>query len=79
MNNNTGPQDLALFGGRKTIPTEFKHYNPLGVEEVEAAKNVIESGVLSQYLGVWHEDFFGGPKVREFEREITDHILGGKK
>lgn len=62
---------LALFGGPKTIQTAFKHYNPIGAEEVEAAKQVIETGVLSQFLGAWHEDFYGGPKVREFERQCA--------
>lgn len=65
---------LALFGGPKTIQTTFKRYNPIGVEEVEAAKQVIESGVLSQFLGVWHEDFYGGPKVREFERQCAEYF-----
>jgi dTDP-4-amino-4,6-dideoxygalactose transaminase len=58
---------LALLGGNKTISRSFKRYNPIGSEELEAAKAVIESGVLSQFLGAWHEDFYGGPKVREFE------------
>jgi perosamine synthetase len=58
---------LALFGGPKTINEPFKAYNSLGSEEVTAAQKVVESGVLSQYLGVWHQDFFGGPKVKEFE------------
>lgn len=61
-------ESLALFGGPKTIQQGFKRYNPIGREEIAAAKNVIESGVLSQFLGAWHEDFYGGPKVREFER-----------
>jgi perosamine synthetase len=59
---------LAILGGEKTIATPFKRYNPIGAEEVEAAKGVIESGVLSQFLGAWHADFYGGPKVQEFER-----------
>lgn len=58
---------LALLGRNKTISRSFKRYNPIGPEELEAAKAVIESGVLSQFLGAWHEDFYGGPKVREFE------------
>lgn len=66
--------NLALFGGPKTIQTTFKRYNPIGVEEVEAAKQVIESGVLSQFLGAWHEDFYGGPKVREFERQCAEYF-----
>lgn len=61
-------QELALFGGQRLIEKGFKRYNSIGTEEVDAAKQVVESGVLSQFLGVWHEDFFGGPKVREFER-----------
>jgi len=65
---------LALFGGPKTIQTTFKRYNPIGIEEVEAAKQVIESGVLSQFLGVWHEDFYGGLKVREFERQCAEYF-----
>jgi perosamine synthetase len=67
-------QKLALFGGQKTIQTEFKRYNPLGHEEVQAAKEVIESGVLSQFLGVWHADFYGGPKVQEFERQCAKYF-----
>jgi len=58
---------LALLGGPTTITKPFKQYNPIGVEEVQAAKEVIESGVLSQFIGAWHPDFLGGPKVKEFE------------
>ena len=61
---------LAIFGGEPVIKNKFKKYNPIGQEELDAAKDVIDSGVLSQYLGAWHEDFYGGPKVREFEDEI---------
>lgn len=60
-------EKLALFGGEKLIVAPFKPYNSIGREEVEAAREVIESGVLSKFLGAWHEDFYGGPKVREFE------------
>jgi len=70
MNN----QKLALFGGPKTIQTAFKRYNPIGAEEFEAAKQVVETGVLSQFLGAWHEDFYGGPKVREFERRCAEYF-----
>ena len=65
---------LALMGGTKTIQTPFRKYNPIGTEELQAAKRVIESGVLSQYLGVWHEDFYGGPKVREFECQAAEYF-----
>jgi perosamine synthetase len=59
---------LAMLGGAKTIGAPFKRYNSIGAEEVEAARQVVESGVLSQFLGEWHEDFYGGPKVQKLER-----------
>lgn len=65
---------LALFGGDKSIQGKFKVYNSFGSEEMEAAKSVIESGVLSKFLGVWSEDFYGGPKVREFEHQCADYF-----
>lgn len=58
---------LALLGGEKLIPQAFKDYNSIGPEEFSAAKAVLESGILSKFLGAWHDDFYGGPKVREFE------------
>ena len=72
MSERENQKSLALFGGKKVIQSEFKHYNSIGGEEVEAAKQVIESGVLSQFLGTWHEDFYGGPKVREFEQDCKN-------
>jgi len=61
-------EKLAINGGKKTIDRPFPPYNPYGKEEVEAAKAVVESGVLSKFLGTWSEAFFGGEKVRTFER-----------
>lgn len=68
MSNEADMQKLGLLGGPKAITTAFKRYDPIGAEEVEAAKRVVESGVLSKFIGAWHEDFYGGPKVQEFER-----------
>ena len=65
---------LAIHGGKKIIERPFKKYNSIGIEEVNAAKKVIESGVLSQYLGCWDDDFFGGPKVQEFERKCEEYF-----
>ena len=65
---------LAIYGGNKIIDHPFTRYNPIGKEELQAASQVLESGVLSQFLGCWHEDFYGGPKVREFERIAADYF-----
>lgn len=74
MNYPVKIEKLALFGGPKTIQRSFKRYNPIGVEEVQAAKKVIEGGVLSQFLGTWGPDFYGGPKVQEFERQCEAYF-----
>jgi len=75
MSPNSGPAEkLALLGGQKTIPSAFAKYNPIGKEELAAAQKVIQSGVLSQFIGAWHEHFYGGPKVREFEKAAADYF-----
>lgn len=74
MNTYTSHGCLALLGGKKTITHTFSRYNPIGVEEVNAARQVVESGILSQYLGCWDEDFYGGPKVKEFERACEGYF-----
>jgi dTDP-4-amino-4,6-dideoxygalactose transaminase len=74
MKNEADVHRLALFGGPRAIARPFKRYNPIGPEESRAAKAVVDTGVLSQFLGVWHEDFCGGPKVREFERACEAYL-----
>ncbi len=66
--------NLALFGGEKTLDRDFKLYEPIGKEELEAATEVIKSGVLSKFLGCWHPDFYGGPQVKKFEEDCCDHF-----
>jgi dTDP-4-amino-4,6-dideoxygalactose transaminase len=61
--------DLALLGGTPLRTRPFPAYRVFGEEEKRAAVRVIESGVLSRFLGAWHPDFFGGPEVQAFEKE----------
>ena len=68
MKTNPVEAPLALFGGPKAISIPFKKYNAMGTQEAQAATAVVESGVLSQFLGRWSDDFKGGPKVKEFEK-----------
>jgi len=74
MNKQSANDTLAVLGGPRLINNTFTRYNSLGPEEVEAARKVVESGVLSQFLGCWDPDFFGGPKVQEFERQCESYF-----
>lgn len=65
---------LAIFGGPKAVPDPLPPFNTFGQEEVEAAKKVVESGVLSQFIGAWCSDFNGGTKVKEFERACEEYF-----
>ena len=67
-------EKLALFGGPKVIKNPFNRYNSIGKEEIEAARSVVETGNLSQFLGSWEPDFFGGPKVKEFENQCAEYF-----
>lgn len=60
---------LAINGGKKVRTKKFPAYRTVGKEEEKAVLRVLRSGVLSRFLGTWHEDFYGGPEVRAFERE----------
>jgi perosamine synthetase len=61
--------ELAVLGGKPIRTEPFPAYEVIGEQEKRAAMAVLESGVLSRFLGVWHPDFFGGPQVQAFERE----------
>ena len=67
MKNNN---KLALFGGPKTFKEKVIITNTIGKEEISAVNAVMKSGVLSKFLGEYDSDFFGGPKVLEFEDKI---------
>ncbi len=68
MNINT--KKLAISGGRKTIIEKLSVYNPIGAEESEAVKSVIESGILSDFVGAPGENFLGGKYVKLFEHNF---------
>lgn len=68
MGSSLVTERLALHGGAKTISTPFSRYNSIGKEERDAVSRVMDSGVLSQFLGCWDPDFFGGSNVQAFER-----------
>jgi len=58
---------LAINGGEPVRRTPFPQYVTIGDEEKRAVMEVLDSTVLSKYLGTWSPDFYGGPKVQELE------------
>ncbi len=65
---------LALLGGEKVRQELFPAYKVIGEEEKAAVNRVMESSVLSRFLGCWHEDFYGGPEVQALEKEWADYF-----
>ncbi len=61
-------EKLALYGGKRTINIKFKKYKSIGIEEKKAAIKVLNSGVLSDFLGEKDIKFYGGKNVQKFER-----------
>ncbi len=60
---------LAINGGSKVCTSKFPNYRTVGKEEELAVKRVLDSGILSQYLGCWHENFYGGVEVKALEEQ----------
>lgn len=65
---------LAINGGEKVRKTLFPAYKYIGVEESKAVIRVIESGILSKFIGGYHKDFYGGEQVQALEREWADRF-----
>jgi dTDP-4-amino-4,6-dideoxygalactose transaminase len=60
---------LAIDGGTPVRTRPFPEYRTIGAEEKAAVAEVLDSGVLSAFLGTWSAEFLGGPRVRKLEEE----------
>lgn len=65
---------LAINGGEKVRSKPFPGYNSMDSMEIDATRRIIESGVLSRFLGMWHDDFYGGEQVRSLEKEWAEYF-----
>lgn len=65
---------LAINGGSPVRSAPFPLYVTIGEEEKRAVMEVLDSTVLSKFLGTWSPDFFGGPRVQKLEREWADYF-----
>jgi dTDP-4-amino-4,6-dideoxygalactose transaminase len=73
MNVTTMPP-LAIHGGEPVRRTPFPPRPTIGDAERRAVAEVLESGVLSQFIGAAGDDFHGGPRVRRLERAWSERF-----
>ena len=66
---------LAIHGGTPVIQLPFEAYSTIDETDSLAAKKVIDSGSLSQFIGDAGEYFLGGPEVQGFESEFAKKFL----
>ena len=48
------------------MKVKLKKYNSIGIEELNAAKKVVSSGKLSEFVAGNTKDFFGGSNIKKF-------------
>ncbi|MBL8013221.1 MAG: DegT/DnrJ/EryC1/StrS family aminotransferase [Candidatus Omnitrophica bacterium] len=60
---------LAIHGGKPVRKKIFPGNKTIATQEIRAVKMVLTSGVLSKYLGCWHDNFYGGKEVQALEKE----------
>jgi perosamine synthetase len=65
---------LAIAGGSPVRSQPFPPQNTVGEEERRAVLEVLDSGVLSQFLGEWSDDFLGGPQVKTCEQAFAERF-----
>ncbi|OJI07392.1 DegT/DnrJ/EryC1/StrS aminotransferase [bacterium CG10_46_32] len=65
---------LAIKGGAPVRTKLFPGYNTIGQEEKDAVNRVLDSGVLSRYVGAAGPDFNGGTEVQALEKEWAAHF-----
>lgn len=65
---------LAIVGGNPVIQHDFERYVTIGEEEIAAVTSVMKTGNLSQFIGAWCPDFYGGPTIQQFEKEWADYF-----
>jgi perosamine synthetase len=73
VKGNSKLSKLALLGGTPIRKKIFPAHNYIGDEEKAAVAKVMDSGVLSRFIGAAHPDFLGGDTVRNFEAEWASY------
>jgi perosamine synthetase len=72
--NSTHMANLVINGGEKLRTKPFPAHKYILAEEKAAVNRVMDTGILSKYLGCWHDDFYGGTEVQAFEKEWAEYF-----
>ena len=64
---NASMSDLALLGGTPVLSEPLRRYRSMGEAEAAAVAEVIASDCLSGFYGSPGDEYWGGPKVLDFE------------
>jgi len=67
-------EKLAISGGKKIRGKPFVNYAIVGKEEKKRVNDVLESGILSDFVAKTGENFLGGQQVREFEFLVKEYF-----
>ncbi|MEQ9447507.1 MAG: DegT/DnrJ/EryC1/StrS family aminotransferase, partial [Rhodospirillaceae bacterium] len=62
-------EELAILGGAPAVREPLRAYRSIGDEETAAVAKVMETGLLSGFVGALCPEFNGGDEVRAFEHE----------
>jgi len=65
---------LAVNGGTPVRTELFPPHKFIDKEEKKAVADVLETGILSRFLGCWHDDFYGGPQVQTLEKKWAEYF-----
>lgn len=65
---------LAINGGTPMRMKKFPAYKIIDEDVKNEVMRVLDSGILSRYLGCWDPDFYGGPEVQAFEKEWAQYF-----
>ena len=64
----------AIIGGPPVNKSEFVNANFIGREEKKAVNRVLDSGILSGFIGAWVPDFYGGNEVKNLEKNWSKYF-----
>lgn len=67
--------DLAIFGGSPALESnELVKHNPINEASISNAMSVLKSGRLSEFVGEWCDEFYGGSWVKSLEAKSANYF-----